>query len=101
MLTHLVFLRFAAEAGGQTAYENMKALQTMLEALPSVIPELRSLNCGIDRSKTLVSFDFGLSTTFASPEELEIYRVHPAHQKVFAFIKEVTTERAVVDFEGN
>jgi len=99
MITHLVFLRFASEANGKTAAENMAKIKTLLEALPAAIPELHSLSCGVDQSRSPASYDFGLNTTFASWDDLETYRVHPAHQKVVELIKVVTTERAVVDYE--
>ena len=100
MIVHLVFFRFAEQAGGRTAAANMARVQALLEGLPAKIPELQSLSCGIDRSRGPASFDFGLSTTFASWDDLEAYRVHPAHQEVVAVIQEVTTARAVVDFKS-
>lgn len=99
MIVHLVFFRFAENADGRTAAENMEQVKAKLEALPVAIPELRELSCGPDESRTPASFDFGLYTTFASWEDLETYRVHPAHQAVVELIKVVTTDRAVVDFE--
>ena len=97
----MFFFRFADEAQGRSAAANMDVLQTMLEALPPAIPQLRSLSCGKDLSRSPASFDFGLATTFDSLDDLEIYRVHPEHQKVVALIKDVTTERAVVDYESS
>lgn len=99
MITHLVFFRFQEQAGGRDAGGNMAHLQMMLEALPAAIPEIQSLTCGADRSRSPASYDFGLSSTFGSWEDLETYRVHPAHQKVVEFVKEVTSDRAVVDYE--
>ena len=97
MLTHLVFFRFK-DAEGRSADENAAHAKAMLEALPAQIPELQSLSCGHDVSRTPASFDLGLSTTFVDAEALEIYRVHPAHQEVIAFIKATTSDRAVVDY---
>ena len=98
MITHLVFFNLEAEAQGRTAEENIRMLQERLNALPARIPALQSLSCGPVLSSTPASFDFGLWTTFEDADALETYRVHPAHQEVVAFIKEVTTTRAVVDY---
>ena len=100
MITHLVFFKLLPEANGQAAAANQAEMIARLQALPAQIPELQALTCGADFSDTPASFDVGLYTLFASRDDMETYRVHPAHQEVVAFIKEVTSERAVVDYEG-
>jgi len=45
-----------------------------------------------------MAYDAVLISTFAGQEELEIYKQHPEHQAVSAFVKKVRTSRAVVDF---
>ncbi|NBD38348.1 MAG: Dabb family protein [Verrucomicrobia bacterium] len=99
MITHLVFFRMKAEASGRDAAENAADLVRRLQELPGKIPQLQELEAGTDFSATPASYDVGLYTCFATREDLEIYRDHPEHQKVVAFVKEVTSERAVVDFE--
>lgn len=98
MIHHLVFFRFKETALGGSKADNIAKVQAMLEALPSAIPGMGTLHCGPDFSQTPASFDFGLYTAFANKEDLETYRVHPAHQAVVELIKETTNERAVVDF---
>jgi hypothetical protein len=36
---------------------------------------------------------------FKDAQGLESYQKHPEHQKVVAFVKEVTSERASIDYE--
>jgi hypothetical protein len=99
MVIHLVFFRFKEEALNASKTENIARIQSMLEALPGSIPELKSISCGSDFSNTPASYDFGLYTAFDSKADLETYRVHPAHQAVVELIKETTSDRAVVDYE--
>jgi len=98
MVIHLVFFKLLPEAGGKTAAENQTEMIRRLKELPARIPELKALSVGPDFSKTPASFDVGLYTAFESEQDLETYRVHPAHQEVVAFIKSVSADRAVVDY---
>jgi len=88
------------EAAGQAAEENAEELVRLLRELPAKISEVQALEAGRDFSCTPASYDLGLYTRFATKEDLESYRVHPEHQKVIAFVREVTSDRAVVDFEN-
>lgn len=98
MITHLVFFRMkpCSEEGREAA--NRNELVAKLRGLRDTIPEVLELEAGEDISRSSASFDVGLLTRFSSPEDLEAYRVHPAHVKVVEFIQEVCDERAVVDF---
>jgi len=96
---HLVFFKFKPEAAGRSAEENAAELVRRLQDLPARIPEIRELSAGTDISRSPASFDLGLYTAFDSPEDLETYRVHPDHQKVIEFVRETTSDRAVVDYE--
>lgn len=100
MITHLVFFRMQHEALGQSREANAERLVELLRGLPGEIPELVELDAGRDVSCGPASFDVGLMTRFESLEDLEIYRVHPAHQKVVAFVQATTSARAVVDFSS-
>ena len=96
--THLVFFRFKPNALGQDAAANMAKAKKLLEALPAAIPQLKALTCGTDVSRSPASFDFGLYTLFDTEADFIVYRDHPAHQEVVAFIREVVSDRAVVDY---
>lgn len=87
------------EAGDQTAEANAAELVRQLKDLADKIPELLHLEAGTDLSRTPASFDVGLYTKFATLDDLETYRVHPDHQRVVEYVKKVTGDRAVVDFE--
>lgn len=94
MLVHIVMFQFKEE----NKEANMVKVKEMLEALPSKIDTLRSMEVGIDVSRSERSFDLVLTSTFDDQSGLDIYAPHPAHQEVVAFIKEVTLLSKVVDY---
>jgi hypothetical protein len=77
---------------------NMARVKTMLEALPSKIETLRSMEVGIDISGSERSFDMVLISKFDDQAGLDAYAPHTAHQEVVSVIKEVTTLSKVVDY---
>lgn len=94
MLVHIVMFQFKEE----NKQENLEQVKTMLEALPSKIDTLRSMEVGIDISRSERSFDMVLVSTFDDQAGLDAYALHPAHQEVVRVIKEVTTLSKVVDY---
>jgi hypothetical protein len=95
MIVHIVFFEFKEDNKAQ----NILHVKGLLEALPSKIEGLLSMEVGIDFNRSERAFDMSLYSTFASKEDLNIYATHPAHLEVVAFIKEVTNSSKVVDYE--
>jgi hypothetical protein len=77
---------------------NLARVKSMLEAFPSQIESLKSMEVGIDISKSERSFDLVLTSMFDDQAGLSTYAVHPAHLDVVSIIKEVTTMAKVVDY---
>jgi hypothetical protein len=77
---------------------NLARVKAMLEALPQKIDTLKSMEVGIDISRSERSFDMVLISTFDDQEGLNVYAPHPAHQEVVSVIKEVTLLSKVVDY---
>lgn len=94
MLVHIVMFQFKEE----NKEGNMARVKEMLETLPAKIESLRSMEVGIDVSRSERSFDLALVSTFDDQAGLDAYAPHPAHQEVVAFIKEVTALSKVVDY---
>lgn len=94
MLVHIVMFEFKAE----NKEANMARVKTMLEALPSKIVTLKSMEVGIDVSHSERSFDMVLISKFDDQAGLDVYAPHSAHQEVVSVIKEVTTLSKVVDY---
>jgi len=95
MVVHIVMFRFKDE----NKDDNIEKVKSMLLALPEKIESLKSMEVGVDFLHSERSMDLVLTSTFDDRDGLESYRVHPAHQEVVSFIKEVTVESRVVDYE--
>jgi hypothetical protein len=99
MIRHIVCWRFLEHAEGAPRAENLRKAKSMLESLTERIPEILSLEVGIDATQGPRSFDLALSGTFASASSLEAYQRHPEHVNVVTFLRLVQSERMVVDYE--
>jgi hypothetical protein len=100
MVVHIVFWRLhERSANGRTKQENALEMKRRFEALVGVIPGLLRCVIGIDFAKTADSADVALYSEFESRAALDAYQPHPAHQEIVAFLKDVRTERRVIDYE--
>ena len=70
-----------------------------LEGLAGQIPGLLRLEVGRDFSATENSSDVVLVTAFATKADLAAYQIHPAHKAVGVFVREVVSERRMIDYE--
>ncbi|MDP3265378.1 MAG: Dabb family protein [Sulfuricurvum sp.] len=94
MLVHIVMFKFNEE----NKEANLARVKTMLEALPSKIETLKSMEVGIDMSHSERSFDMVLVSKFDDQAGLDVYAPHRDHQAVVSVIKEVTSMSKVVDY---
>ncbi|HEU5151327.1 MAG TPA: Dabb family protein [Iamia sp.] len=78
MLTHIVLITASDDATD----EQVDAMVAGLRALPGRIEEIRSYEVGRDLGLAEGNATVAIQATFASPEDLEAYVVHPAHQEV-------------------
>jgi len=99
MLKHVVMWKLKNHAEGHSRPENAARIAEMLEALPSKIPEIKSLQIGFDVVRGDGSFDVVLITEFDDLASLERYQRHPEHVKVAEFVSKVRDMKAAVDFE--
>jgi hypothetical protein len=80
--------------------ENCEIIKKTLEALPSKIDVVKNLEVGINVNESPRAYDIILLSQFDSLEDLETYRVHPAHQEAVKVIRARTEGVVAVDFEG-
>ena len=99
MLKHIVMWRFVEGAKGKSRVEHAQWMKEPLEALVGVVPEIRSLEVGVNNNPSASAYDAVLVSTFDNKEALDSYKVNPAHLAVAAYCKEVREARADVDFE--
>jgi hypothetical protein len=95
VIKHIVFFRFKPEVAAAEREE----LLSMLRALPGKIPEVVSLEVGVDVVRSPRSFDAALVSTFADLRALDVYAKHPDHQPVLALAREMCEQVAAVDYE--
>ncbi|MCC8096583.1 MAG: Dabb family protein [Tannerellaceae bacterium] len=98
MLKHIVMWKLKAEAEGKTKAENALWMKEHLEALVGVVPEIRSLEVGINIKESAMAYDAVLVSTFDDEAALEAYKVNPEHVKISTYCKKIRESRVVVDY---
>ncbi len=99
MIKHIVFFCLAEEAEGKSKAENAVFIKTELENLKNLIPQIVSIEVGINvPNAPKTDFDIALYSEFNSFEELDAYQEHPEHKRVASFITKIRTARAAVDY---
>lgn len=100
MIKHIVFFNIADFAEGKTKLENAEYIKAGLENLKNLIPEIITIEVGINHPDADGSnYDLALYSEFASLADLDIYQQHPDHKKIGAYVGKVKTARACVDYE--
>ncbi len=94
MIVHIVMFKFRHES----KESNIKEVVSRLNALVELIPELISMEVGVNFTDSERAFDLSLYSTFETKEDLASYAIHPEHLKVVELIKSVTLESKVVDY---
>ena len=119
---HIVMWKFKEQHNGKSALENARWMKEQLEGLVGVVPELLSAEVGIspalEQAAAVPSnaaavpsdaaaapapaasgeYDACLVSTFASPEALAAYKVHPKHKAISAYCKEARIKRLAFDW---
>ncbi|OQA99233.1 MAG: Stress responsive A/B Barrel Domain protein [Bacteroidetes bacterium ADurb.Bin217] len=100
MIKHVVMWTFKDHAEGATKQENIVKFTTMLTSLVGVVPGIELLEVGAKQAASPAdNYDVVLITEFKTWVDLQAYAVHPEHQKVVTFAKQVVSGRAAVDYE--
>lgn len=100
MVVHIVFWRLHEQGlNGKPKEENAREMKRQLEGLMGKIPGLLKCHVGFDFAHTPESADVAMYMEFESKAALDAYTPHPAHQEIVGFLKQVRSERRVVDYE--
>ena len=99
MVKHIVAWRLKDSALGNDKATNARLVRDKLQALRGQIPGLLHIDVGLDFSATENSSDVVLLAEFATRQDLAAYQSHPAHKAVGTFVREVVSERRLVDCE--
>jgi len=95
MIVHIVMFKFKENNKEQ----NLQQVKQLLQELLPQIKELKSIEVGINLSKSDRAWDMSLYSTFDSLDDLSIYATHPSHLDVLEVIRSVILESKVVDYE--
>jgi hypothetical protein len=98
MVKHIVLWTFKETANGRGKIDNIEMAREILEGLKGRIPQVRSLEVGVNFNATDGAWDLALCSEFATREDLEAYQNHPAHFEAVDFLRVVRDQRAVVDY---
>lgn len=99
MIKHIVMFKFLEEAQGRTKKENIEITASMLSQLMGVVPSLLSMQLEYNDPGTDSSnYDLLLITEHQDLDGLHQYIIHPEHQKVGVFMREVRESRACIDY---
>ena len=96
MLKHIVLMKLDAD-GDEVRQARSAQLSAALAALPAHIPEIRDLTVNGNVVLRPGNWDLALVVDFDDAADLEVYREHPEHQKVFDLINQIVSERSAVD----
>lgn len=98
MIKHIVMFKMVEFKTNTERNSKINELKDMLEALPAKINEIKEFEVGINIAQSPAAFDVVLVSEFDNLKDLDNYRIHPEHVKVVDFIRNVTVERTVVDY---
>ncbi|MCH5238973.1 MAG: Dabb family protein [Muribaculaceae bacterium] len=97
MVKHIVMFKFKG-----TPEEKRSVSEQFKEALvelPSLIPQLKSIEVGININSD-EKWDLVLTATADSLEDVAVYSAHPAHKNAVSIIAPFKEERACVDYKA-
>ena len=98
MIKHIVLWSFRPQAEGRSKQENIKLAREKLLGLKESIPEVRSLEIGININTGQDAFDLALYSEFENEKDLDTYQKHPEHLKAVDFLRKVRDRRVVADY---
>ena len=93
-LTHVVLMQFQ-----EPAPEILTKASALLRGLQGKIPELRSIEVGLDVLHSGRSYDLALITRFDSLVAMQRYQDHPEHVAVLQYLRTVLAASVAVDYE--
>lgn len=99
MVKHVVMLRMKEYDNKTQKLENALKLKKALEALKIYIDDVKYIEVGLNLNVKSHSYDLVVTSTFASEEALDNYRNHVEYKKLMVFLRTVTEQSAVVDYE--
>ncbi|HJZ40302.1 MAG TPA: Dabb family protein [Bacteroidales bacterium] len=100
MIKHMVMWTIREGDTPRSKFEKMAEMKSRLLNLKEEIREIRSMEVLFNSPLAPQdNYDIVLVCEFSSWAELESYQMHPEHQKVVEYVKNVRKDRACIDIE--
>ncbi|MCC8154292.1 MAG: Dabb family protein [Tannerellaceae bacterium] len=99
MIKHIVMWKFREGAEGKTRRESACWMKEQLEKLVGIVPEIYSLEVGVNTKDDEMAYDAVLITTLEDEAAMKRYKIHPEHVKISNYCKKLRESRTVVDYE--
>ncbi|MGE4289062.1 MAG: Dabb family protein [Salinivirgaceae bacterium] len=99
MIKHIVLWKLKEQHNGKSKDTLANEMTSRLLELRKFIPEIKSMEVSRNTIFPERNHDLILLSEFNSFNDLENYANHPEHLKVVAFVKEIVTSRAAIDYE--
>ena len=97
-MKHIVMFKFRDDISADVRCTAREAFKKGIEALPTVIPFIRSVHVGFNANPA-EKWDICLDSSFDSLDDVKAYSVHPVHKAVASELMKHIGERACVDFD--
>jgi hypothetical protein len=94
LITHIVCFKLK-----ERDTDNVQKTRDVLMSMQGKIQQLLHLEVGADVLHSERSFDLVLIAKFHSMKDLDAYQIHPVHQEIVQYIKNVGDTSVAVDFE--
>ncbi|MFT5749689.1 MAG: hypothetical protein ACI93S_000950 [Ancylomarina sp.] len=98
MIKHIAMFKFKAFESKEEKENYNKRLKKAFDGLDKKVPEIKYLQIGFDELGSEASFDFVVNVDIENIESLSAYANHPKHVKAVSVIKEMLSERKVIDY---
>ena len=96
MIKHIVMWNIEEELDLNRTRQTLKE---KLEALMNTVESLKEISVGFNYNTSEAKRDIVLITSFSDKAGLDAYIIHPAHIEVGEYVRQVTQDRVVVDYE--
>lgn len=99
MIRHVVIWRFQRQPATGDWHSNLIKAKALLDGMQGRLPGVLRLETGINQEESEEGADLLLLMDFQNRDALDMYRNHPVHLEVIAFLRQVRSERRVIDYE--
>ena len=99
MIKHISMARYKERAGGRTKEENMRQGKAMTEDLKTKIPQIKTIEVGINMLDGEHDFDVVSYSEYEDMDAVLKTVAHPAHDALLDFLRQVTEISHAVTYE--